>query len=132
MIKTLIRTLSGQNGELYSIGESRRIKLASCVPIIEIYEHSQTVNLLGTQNYKVKSHHSSIVICADREMPRDIDIGFLKTVTRFEFVGDFQRQDGVFERIRFDNLTPIELDLDGDWTFDAVGQNDITQKLIAL
>ena len=132
MRKTLIKTLCGENGQLYVISNGNRYLFAKCNPTIEIFEHSKRLNTLGAHSYGVKSMHSSIVICAEREMTRSIDIAFLQTITRFEFVGDFQRHDGIFERIKFDNIAPNELDPDEDWTFEVIGQNELIRKLIAF
>lgn len=131
-MQILLKTLTGENGELFAIANDRRLLLAKCRPCIEIYEHSQKINTLGQLSGKIKTYHSSIVICSDRTMTREADADFLQQVSRFEFVGDFQREDGIFERIRFDNLAPDELDLCGDWKFSVIGQMDITNKLITF
>jgi len=128
-LETLIKTLTGENGELYAVTEGRRIRIANCLPKIKIYEKSQNVKALGTQRYKLKSIHIGIVICASRETTRDISLEFLQTVSRFELIGDFQKEDGIFERIKFDNITPNEMNLDDDWEFEVIGQNDTIQKI---
>jgi len=85
------------------------------------------------QGYKLKTYYIVLVACARPEPTRNIDAEFLRTVSRFEFTGDFQRQDGIFERIRLDNLhVADELDLCGDWVFEVNGPTDLTKKLLAL
>ena len=131
-MKTLIRTLHGENGNLYCVSDGRRVLLAICRPCIRIYEHTQNMKTIDSQTVRLKTTHLSVAVCADREMTRDIDAGFLRTVQRFEFTGDFQREDGVFERIRFDSVSPYELDLSGDWEFEVIGQQELNQRLLRL
>ena len=131
-MQTLIKSLAGERGGVFVITDSRRILLAKCLPRIDVFEHSQRVNLLGAKSYSLKTHHSAVLHCAAPETTREIDAGFLQSVSRFEFVGDFQRQGGIFERLTLDNLSPNELDLSGDWEFDILGPYALIQKLLAL
>lgn len=131
-MKTLIKTLFGERGELYTVADGRRVLLARCCPKIEIYQHSQRVNSIGVHGCNVKSRHVGVVICAEREMTRETSLDFLERVSRFEFLGDFQREDGIFERIRFDNIVPDELNLDDDWTFEVVGQMELVKRLMTF
>lgn len=131
MTKCLIQTLLFENGELYGIVRGRRILLAQCDPKVEIYEHSTDVPMPGMQRYRVKKRQTGMVLCPSPDTTRQIDEGFLRAVTRFEVFADIQREDGIFEKIRFDNLIPNEIDLDGDWKFE-VGENEIIKRLLAL
>ena len=116
-MQTLIKTLDADKGEVFTVAGGRRILLVKCRPRIEIYEHSQNINAMGAQGYNIKTHQSIAVFCIRPKPTRNIDAEFLRTVSRFEFTGDFQRQDGIFERLRFDSLSVNELDLFGDWIF---------------
>ncbi len=129
MHKRLIKTLYFENGKLYVTTQGRRILLAECLPKIEIYEHVTEIPVLGRQSYTVKKRHISIVICSDMEYTREADEKFLRTVSQFEVSADIQRADGVFENIIFDNLYPVEIDLDVDWTFETENQMLIRKVL---
>ena len=131
MIKRLIETLLLEDGELYGIVRGRRVLLARCEPKVEVYEHSTDVPVLGAQGYREKKRQIGMVLCPSPDTTRRVDEDFLRTVTRFEVSADIQREDGIFEKIRFDNLMPDEINLDGDWKFE-VGNNDIIKRLLAL
>lgn len=130
MIKRLIRTLFLERGELYVITNGRRVLLAHCEPEAHIYECSQNIKSVGMRTYGVKTCHMAIVLCSDMDFTREADEDFLKTVTRFELSSDIQRSDGVFEKITVENLAPDELDLNGKWTFEVIGQQELIRKLI--
>jgi hypothetical protein len=131
-MRTLIKTLSSENGEIYAVTDGRRVLLARCKPKIEIYEHSRAIGVLGSRDGRVKTHANAVVICPDPDATREIDADFLRAVSRFELIADIQRGDGVFERIVFDALAPDEIDLGGDWIFELVGSAGIIRKLTAL
>lgn len=128
-MRTLIKTLCAESGELYAVIDGRRILLAKCRPVVEVYEHTVTVPLLGAKSYGVKSYHSAIALCPDPETTRDVAADYFRGVTRFELSADIQRSDGIFERIRFD-LTPEEIDLCGTWRFGVDGSPEIINKLL--
>lgn len=115
-MKRLVKTLAGENGQLYTVRNGNRMLLAQCVPKIEIYEEIAHIPALGA-GAKVKKRHVSLVLCGEPEMTREVDTEFFQKVTGFDLSADFQRTDGVFETLFFDALIPEEIDLDGDWTF---------------
>lgn len=131
-MQTLIKTLCAENGELYAVTDGRRIQLAKCRPRLEIYEHTVAVPLLGAKSYGVKSYHSAIALCPDPETTREVDADYLRSISRFELSADIQRSDGIFERIRFDNLIPEEINLCGTWRFEVNGSPDIINKLLSI
>lgn len=128
-MQTLIKTIHAESGELYAVIDGRRILLARCRPVVEVYEHTVTVPLLGAKSYGVKNYHSAIALCPDPGTTREVDAEYLRSISRFELTTDIQRSDGVFERIRFD-LTPEEIDLCGTWRFDVDGSPDTINKLL--
>jgi len=132
MIKKLLKTLAFEKGELYGIIDSRRILLANCQPKAEIYEHSTRVTSFGRSGYGVKSNHVVLVFCPEPETTREIDAEFLQTVSRFELHAEIQREDGVIEVIRFDNLSPCEIELGGDWEFEVIDPGNLAKKLLTL
>jgi len=131
-MQTLIKTLTTGSGDIFAVTEGRRILLIKCSPTVRIYERAQNVGVIGAQGYKLKTGHNVTLTCAELDAKRNVDPEFLRTVSRFEFTGDFQRQDGVFERITFDNLSPEEIDLTGDWRFEVCGPLGLIKKLLAF
>lgn len=117
-MKTLIKTIHLENGELYGTIHGNRVKVAGCVPRIEVYEESTYISTIG-KGYKVKKKHYKIVLCSDLDFTRPIDEKYLTDVIRFELIADRQREDGIFERLKLDSLIPIEIDLDGEWEFEV-------------
>jgi hypothetical protein len=119
-MKTLIKTLSCENGKLYTITGGSRFLLAEGEAKLEIYEHRENVKVLGTVKYSVKTQYSIVLACNDLEFTREVDIKYLQGISAFEFVGDIGRADGIFERVTFNNCIPQELDLTGveHWKFE--------------
>ena len=37
-MKRLVKTLTGENGQLYTVQDGNRVLLANCIPRLEIYE----------------------------------------------------------------------------------------------
>jgi hypothetical protein len=132
MRETLIKTLNGENGELFAVTDGRRFMIARCRPKIELYEYAQEIKILGARPGAVKTHHSAIVLCPEPETVGSIDADYLSAVSRFELVCDVRRGDGKFERTTFDNLIPDEIDLDGDWVFEAAGSPGFVKRLIGM
>ena len=128
-MQTLIKSISGERGKLYAITEGRRILLAEHDPKLEIYENSKRIEMIGSRSYDYKTNHVCITICGDMDMTREVDADFLHRVTRFEFIGDFQHENGMYERITLDNIAPIEMGAGIDWKFEVVGQYADTVKL---
>lgn len=131
-MRRLLKTLSGERGELYGTVTGRRLLLAQCAPRIEIMEHSVQVPILNANSYPVKRTYIVLALCEDMELTRSIDMDFLKTVSAYDLSTDIQRQDGVFENILFANITPQEINLDGEWIFDVSGQKELVKKLLSM
>lgn len=130
-MKRLIKTLHGEQGELFCICEGRRILLSRCRPVVEILEEIQYISAIGNCG-RVKSSRITVVLCREQDFTRAVDAAFLGTVTRFELRADIQRQDGIFEQIILDNLLPVEIDLSGDWKFELVGQDQLAKRLLTI
>lgn len=128
-MKRLVKTLTGENGKLYTVQDGNRVLLANCIPQLEIYEEVTHIPALGA-GAKVKKRHISLVLCGEPELTREVDTGFFRTVKRFDLSADFQRTDGVFETLFFDALIPEEIDLDGDWTFLVLDNPELLKKAL--
>lgn len=128
-MKRLIKTLTGENGQLYTVQDGNRVLLARCTPKLEIYEEAEPIRIMGASG-KVKKRHVSLVLCGEPELTREVDTEFFRMVTGFDFSADFQRTDGVFETLFFNALIPEEIDLDGDWTFWMQDNPEVLKRLL--
>lgn len=128
MIKRLVKTLMLENGKLFGTVGDQRVTLAYCEPRVEIYEHQQDIPVMNKRSYSVKKIHAAIVLCPTPETTRTVDAEYLSRISHFELSADTQRQDGIFEALRLD-LSPLEIDLDGDWEFELVGSPELIRKL---
>lgn len=131
MIQRLLKTILCEQGELYTITEGRRILLARCRPKLEILQQESSILVAG-RDYKVKKLHVVLALCAGLDFTRQVDSGFLQSVTRFELTADVQRMDGIFETLRFDRLMPDELELGGGWSFIVDMQPDEIRRLLTI
>lgn len=131
MIQRLLKTIHCEQGELYTIIDGRRILLARCRPKLEILQQESQIPAVG-RDYKVKKLHAVLALCADMDFTRQVDSGFLQTVTRFELTADIQRTDGIFEALQFDHLMPDELELGGEWEFIVDMQPDEIRRLLTI
>ncbi len=132
MIKRLIKTIYCERGELFCIIGSNRFLLARCEPKLEIYEHSTSIPILGKTSYGVKKFNAVLVLCEEPELTRAVDEEYLKKISRFELTADIQRTDGIFENVSFDNILPVEIYLDGDWTFEINGSSEIVKRMLKM
>lgn len=128
-MKRLVKTLIGENGQLYTAQNGNRVLLANCIPQLEIYEEITPIPVKGRRGV-VKKRHISLVLCGELELMREVDANFFKKAVRFDLSADFQRVDGVFETLFFDALIPEEIDLDGDWTLEALDTPELLKKVL--
>ena len=126
-MKRLVKTLIGENGQLYTAQNGNRILLANCIPQLEIYEEITPIPVKGMRGV-VKKRHISLVLCG--ELMREVDANFFKNSMSFDLSADFQRTDGVFDPRLFDALIPEEIDLDGDWTLEALDTPELLKKVL--
>lgn len=131
MEKHLLLTLPCEKGELYSMVDSRRVKLADCTPKIEIYEISSLVPILG-RSCKVKRYQAALVLCEDMDFTRRMDEKYLRTVSNFILSTEVQRKDGVFEVLNFSNLRPDDIEIGGTWTFEILESPERIKRLLEL
>ena len=117
--------------KLYSILDSRRIKLADCTPRIEIYEMLSPVQNLEC-SWGVKWYQVALVLCDDMDLTRRIDDKYLCAVSGFVLSTEVQRKDGVFERLNFYDLQPVDIELGGTWTFEINKSPERIKRLLEL
>lgn len=126
---TLLNTLFSEKGELFSIGQGRRMLLAHCKPEIKIYEKTARVPVLGEAGRKEKSTRFTVALCGDMEFTRD-DVGeFQRRVERYELTADLPRNDGIVERFYFHNIFLEEINAEGEWEFELKVTEEQRKKL---
>jgi hypothetical protein len=129
-MERLLKTIPCERGELFYRAAGDRRLLARCEPRIQIYEHTTQVNAIG--GYGVKRIHGALVICPEPDLTRQVDEAFFQTVSGFDLSVDIQRKDGVFENFQFDDLSPEEIELGGDWTFSLNERPEMLKRLLRL
>ncbi len=117
MERHLIKTVNLQNGKLYEIIGGDRFLLANCNINLEIYEERYNVPMLS--GCGVKKQRVQLSICDNLDLTRPIDMDSLNNVQGFNIHAELRRTDGVYELMRFDNITPLSIDLNGEWVFEV-------------
>lgn len=126
---TLLNTLFSEKGELFTIGQGRRVLFARCKPQIRIYEKTIRVPVLGEQGYRKKSMRLTIALCGDTEFTcSSMDEAMQKT-ERYELTADLLRNDGIVERFYFHNISLVEINSAGEWEFELNTTEEQMQKL---
>jgi hypothetical protein len=128
-MKTLIKAIEAERGELFAVRKGQRALLAAVKPLIRIYEHETSVPILGETRYTVKTRSFSLIICPGENAAQKVDVDFLRDVRCFDLAADISRQNGEFERVLFSNITPLEINLPGDWVFSDEGPAVIAKLL---
>lgn len=125
----LLNTLFSEKGELFAIGQGRRVVFAHCKPKISIYEKSTQVPVLGEHGYKEKSICFTIVLCRDMEFTSSLVEETMQKTERYELASDFLRNDGIVERFYFHNISLIEINPAGEWEFELYATEEQKRKL---
>jgi hypothetical protein len=130
MKKKLIRGVTLENGTLYGTVENRRLPLAGCDPVVEIYEHTSTVPVLGT-GYKTKAFRVRLIICKNVEPTRDITPEYLQRVTQYDLKAEIQREDGIFQDCIFSNIALNEVS-EKMWVFEMEAVPEELKTILKL
>ena len=126
----IINKLGLEEAELYATIDNNRIMLARCNAKMELYEESENIKVLGSQNCKVRKRRFTIVLCDDMEYTRDITINILRKLREYGLKFELQREDGIFECFYINNLVPKDIEIGGEWVFDIECLPDEVKKLI--
>ncbi len=110
----LLNTLFSEKGELFAIGQGRRVVFAHCKPKISIKE---------------KSIRFTIVLCRDMEFTSSLVEEIMQKTERYELASDFLRNDGIVERFYFHNISLIEINPAGEWEFELYATEEQKRKL---
>lgn len=110
-------------------------KLADCEALIEVSDKLQTLKLLDSETeYAVKSYSAALVICGNvkSKFQGNIDINLLKSVRKFSL--KFDPLEAKFQQCKitlneFDNIIPVEIDLNGEWRFDITAHLETIKSL---
>lgn len=127
-----LRTIENESGEVYIISNERRMLLANCRLKIDIIQHSTTFKARNPKGYDVKRRYVSIILCIDPETSPNITDEIFKRAERFEIYFEVEKDIGVYEKIRLDNLFEQSVDLyENEWEF-SIEDNEIIKKLMKL
>lgn len=122
---TLIKTINGKNGQVFTLMGGRRIPLAECNVKIRIYEEKREIPTLG-RNAQVKTYHAALTLCKDINKKvdlSDVNVGY------FEIQTDIEVGYSKFEKILLDKLAAVELNNIDVWTFEIIDVAMIEQLL---
>lgn len=131
MLKVINR-LGLEEAELYATIDNNRVMLARCEAKLELYEESENIKVLNSQNCKVRKRKFTIILCDDMEYTRDITIDILRKIRDYGLKFDLQREDGIFESFYIDGLVPKDIDIEGEWIFDVADMPDEVKKMLTI
>jgi hypothetical protein len=114
-MKTLIKTLAAENGELYALSDSRRVLIAECEAEVRLYEHSVETPVFG-RGRVINKRGAALLVTFRHKPVCPMDERFISCISRFEFQAAVLQSDASFERIRFDDCQ-----LDGDLDLTGAG-----------
>lgn len=125
MKKILIDTLELTSGAIYITISNNRFKLSDCSVKVELYEHHYPVSVIGGKG--IKKYKVSLILCDDID-DSDCD---LQKVSGYDIIAEIRRKDGVYERLVFGSVVPVELEEHGTWSFE-VTDYEMIKKLFTF
>lgn len=128
----LLNTLCSEQGELFAIGQGRRILFAHCKPKISIYEKTTRVPVLREQGYSKKSMRFAVALCGDTEFTCNCTEEIIQKTERYEMTADLLRNDGIAERFYFHNISLAEINSAGEWEFELSATEEQVGKLLKI
>lgn len=129
-MKRFLKTLNFENGKIFACVDGDRYLIAEANPTAEIHELVTPVKAMGETGV-VKSFLFSIIICPAPDFKRKIDNELLNKVSRFEITAYIFKPNGEFENIRFDDISLVEIQPDGNWTFECENQQ-LIRKIVSF
>ena len=112
MKKTLIKSLRADTGKLFIVRDGNRdFEIINNIEI-NLYEEKDHINRLGTKSIAVVTNKVSIVITDPLDFKTNIHDSFSLEV-------DLKRNDGVYERVYINTLTPLNIYPDEKWEFEV-------------
>ena len=129
---TLLNTLFSEKGELFTIGQGRRVVLAHCKPKISIYETATQVPVLGEMGYRKKSMRFTVALCEDMEFTSNDVKEAMQKAERYEMTADILCNDGIVERFYFHNIFLVEINTAGEWEIELKVTEEQQRKLSVI
>ncbi|UHR03303.1 hypothetical protein LV469_03145 [Peptoniphilus sp. GNH] len=112
MRKTLIKSLRADTGKLFIVRDGKRdFEIISNIEV-NLYEEKDHINRLGSTSTAVVTNKVSIVITDPLDFKANIHDSFSLEV-------DLKRNDGIYERVYINTLTPLNIYLDEKWEFEV-------------
>lgn len=112
MKKTLIKSLKADTGKLFIVRDGNRdFEIINNIEI-NLYEEKDHINRLWTKSIAVVTNKVSIVITDPLDFKTNIHDSFSLEV-------DLKRNDGVYERVYINTLTPLNIYPDEKWEFEV-------------
>ena len=131
-VEETLHTLESDNGEVYIISNGRRKMLAKCKLKIDIIQHSTTFKARNPKGYDVKKRYISVILCIDPETSPNITDEIFNRAERYEICFEVEKDVGVCEKIKLDNLFEESIDLyENEWEF-SIEDNEVIKRLMKL
>lgn len=112
MRKTLIKSLRTDTGKLFIVRDGNRdFEIIKNIEI-NLYEEKDYINRLGSKGMAVVTNKVSIVITDPLDEMLSVDDSFSLEV-------DLKRNDGIYERVYINTLTPLNIYPDEKWEFEV-------------
>ena len=110
-MQRVVKTLKAENGELFALIDSRRIRLARCEAEVRLYTREVEVPVLG-RGRVITQREAVLLVTFEHKPECPTDEDFICSIARIEFQGEILQTDGSVERLVFDNcILDGELDL---------------------
>ena len=126
----LIKTIGGQECEIYAVSHHRRLKVGKAEVNIEIYENSTVVPTLGTNNIRRKITYFSVAVCPSPEMEKSITDEVLQGLTAFDLSMLWPDKRGIYVSFSLYGVCSAELNADR-WVFEITDPETV-RRLLAL
>ena len=112
MRKTLIKILRADTGKLFIVRDGNRdFEIINNIEI-NLYEEKDYINRLGYTRAAVVTNKVSIVITDPLDFMANVNDSFSLEI-------DLKRNDGIYERIYINTLTPLNIYPDEKWEFEV-------------
>lgn len=124
----LIKSIDGQECEVFAVSHHRRIKVGSADVRIEIYENSRVIPTLGTNVIKRKVTYFSVAVCPDPEMEENMTDEVFKGLNSFDLSMLLPDKNGVLVPFSLYDVCSAELNSDR-WVFEISDPKTVWQLL---
>lgn len=114
---TIIRDLECLEGRLFYLRNGQRRIYTDCDVDICIEEEKFDVPILNSRTTQYKTNRLIITFCEYDPAKVDSTVEFLRSVDGFDIEANIRRSGDKYEKIRFCNVFPDEVDNLGEWKF---------------